>query len=306
VRKRGTARGKAVHDRRRQLLGLLKVAARQDLGPGDVTSLALVPARRKVRGRYVAREPGVVAGLALLPDVFRAVGGGVEARPLLGEGTRIRRGQLLAEVRGPARAVLAGERLSLNILCRLSGIATLTAKYVRRVAGTGARIYDTRKTTPGLTMIEKYAVHVGGGTNHRLGLWDGVLIKDNHLALLGMKVGTAVRRARRLAAGLVEVEVTDLKQLAEAIRAGADIVMLDNFRAGRVAGAVKRARKLAAERGRPVKVEVSGGVRLANVRRLAEAGVDRISVGELTHSPRALDISLEFDPARPASRSGRK
>jgi len=283
---------------------LLKLAAAEDLGPGDLTSEAIIPKSLRVRGFYVAKGRGVVAGLPVLADVFDAFGKGVKVRLLAEDGLAVRPGARLAEVRGPARTILAGERLSLNLLCHLSGVATLTAQYVKRTAGTRASIYDTRKTTPGLRHLEKYAVVVGGGLNHRLGLYDAVLIKDNHLALAGTSITEAVERAKghtrrmRWYRKPVEVEVTGLAGLAEAVRAGADLVMLDNFRPARAAGAVKLARELARKRGRPVEIEISGGVSLKTVRAYARANPDRISVGALTHSAPALDISLELERAQ--------
>jgi nicotinate-nucleotide pyrophosphorylase (carboxylating) len=288
------------------LVGKLLAAARHEdlLGAGDLTSEAIIPRGLQVRGTYLAKAPGVVAGLVLLPDVFRTFCAGKDLlsfRPLVSDGTRVGAGSKLAEVRGPARSVLAAERTGLNLLCHLSGVATLTADYVARTAGTGARIYDTRKTVPGLRLLEKWAVSVGGGCNHRMGLWDSVLIKDNHLALVGTSIGDAVRKAKVRVRGLsgrrrlVEVEVTDLAGLREALAAGADIVMLDNFTPDRAAIAVKLARQLASKRGRPVEIEISGGVTLETVRAYARANPDRISVGALTHSAPAMDISLELE-----------
>lgn len=276
---------------------LLRLAVLEDLGEGDLTSEALIPRGLRVRGHYVAKARGVVAGLPLLGAVFGAFGRGVRVEPLVKDGGRVRPGQKLARLTGPARTVLAAERLSLNLLCHLSGVASLTAQYVKQTKGTRARIYDTRKTTPGMRLLEKYAVVVGGGANHRLGLFDAVLIKDNHLALAGAGPGEAVRRAGAAAGRPVEVEVTTLRALKQAVEAGADVVMLDNFKPARAAAAVKMARRLARERGRPVEVELSGGVTLKTVRRLARAGPDRISVGALTHSAPALDISLELERA---------
>jgi nicotinate-nucleotide pyrophosphorylase (carboxylating) len=280
------------------LVELLDLAVVEDLGRGDVTSNALIPKSLQVKGRYLAGGRGVIAGLGLLRPVFRRFGRGVRVKPLVADGARVRPGQPVAAVSGPARVLLAGERLSLNLLCRLSGVATLTARYVERTRGTRARIFDTRKTTPGMRALEKYAVTVGGGHNHRMGLFDAVLVKDNHLSLAGRSIAESVRLAGRRGTRPVEVEVTDMAGLDEAVKAGADAVMLDNFRPAAVAAAVKRARRLAAgrgRRGRRLEIEVSGGVTLATVRRLAEAGPDRISVGALTHSAPALDISLELE-----------
>jgi len=279
------------------LAQLLKLAVLEDLGKGDLTSKAVVPKNLRARGDYVAEADGVVAGLPVLGRAFRAFGGGVRVKALVKDGTRVRKGRRLAKISGPARTILAGERLGLNLLCHLSGVASLTAQYVELTRGTRARIYDTRKTAPGQRLLEKYAVAAGGGCNHRTGLFDAVLIKDNHLALAGCPLGEAVRRAKRTTRRPVEVEVTNMKGLEEALAAGADIVMLDNFKPARAAAAVRKARALARERGRPVEIEISGGVTLKTVRRLARAGPDRISVGALTHSAPALDISLELERA---------
>jgi nicotinate-nucleotide pyrophosphorylase (carboxylating) len=242
----------------------------------------------------VAREDLVVSGLEAAWAVFFEAGGEeVSFAALANEGDRLAAGSMLAEVEGPARPILAAERVALNLLMRLSGIASLTSRYVKAVAGTGARIADTRKTTPGLRLLEKAAVRAGGGTNHRAGLDDGVLIKDNHLALAG-GVTEAVRRARAEAPHLlkVEVEVESLGELEEALRAGADVVLLDNMTPEEVREAVGLVRR----ESPVVLIEVSGGVNLRTARSYAEAGPDLVSVGALTHSAPAADISLEVEP----------
>jgi len=276
------------------LLELARLALREDLGRGDVTSEATVPPGLRARGRFVARRELVVSGLGAAAAVFYEAGGGeVEFVPLAGEGELAGGGAVLAEVAGLARPVLAAERVALNLLMRLCGVATLTRRYAAAVEGTGARIADTRKTTPGLRALEKAAVRAGGGVNHRSGLDDGVLIKDNHLALAG-GVAEAVRRARAAAPHLlrVEVEVESERELREALAAGADAVLLDNMSPEEVRRCVRVAR-----RERPgVVVEVSGGVDLRTVRAYAEAGADLVSVGALTHSAPAADISLEVEP----------
>lgn len=268
-------------------------ALAEDLPWGDLTTEALIPPEWTARARLVARQAGVVAGLPVAERVFRALDPAVSFRARVAEGARVEPGEVLAEVEGRARALLAGERTALNFLQRLSGIATLTARFVEAVGGTGVRIVDTRKTAPGLRALEKYAVRVGGGHNHRHGLSDGVLIKDNHLALLrraGISLGEAVRRARARVPHTVrvEVEVETLEELEEALQAGADLILLDNMPPDLLREAVRRAR------GRAV-LEASGGIRLETVRAAAEAGVDLISVGALTHSAPALDISLEME-----------
>lgn len=276
------------------LLELARAALLEDVGRGDVTSRVTVGEEARARARFVAREELIVSGMEAARAVFFDAGGEeVSFAVFVREGDRALAGSVLAEVEGPARLILVAERVALNLVMRLSGIATFTSRYVEAVTGTGAVITDTRKTTPGLRLLEKAAVRVGGGTNHRAGLDDGVLIKDNHLALAG-GVNAAVRRARANAPHLlkVEVEVESLGMLEEAISAGADAVLLDNMTPEEVREAVGFAR-----RSRPdLLVEVSGGVNLRTVRAYAEAGPDLISVGALTHSAPAADVSLEVEP----------
>ena len=267
-------------------------ALAEDVGDGDATTLATVPTRARAKAEIVAREPVVLAGLAFASAAFRSLSRQVRLKALAADGEEIRRGRAVLRVEGPARALLTAERVALNFLQRLSGIATLTSRYVKAVAGTRARILDTRKTTPGWRRFEKYAVACGGGTNHRLGLHDLILIKDNHLAALVAEqpsaVAAAVRRARLSYPRLrVEVEADTLDQVREAVAAGADMILLDNMSPARL----RRAVGLVA--GRAV-TEASGGVTLESVRAVAEAGVDFISVGALTHSARAVDLGLDF------------
>lgn len=244
-------------------------------------------------GRFVSRETLVVSGLEAARAVFGEVDPEVRFTALVDEGDAMRAKIALAEVEGPARSILAAERVALNLLMRLSGIATLTWRYVEAVEGTETAITDTRKTTPGLRVLEKAAVRAGGGTNHRSGLDDGVLIKDNHLALAG-GVAEAVRKVRMRASHLlkVEVEIEDLDQLREALDAGADAILLDNMTPEEVRSAVEIARG----RDPGVLIEVSGGIDLETVRRYAGAGPDLISVGALTHSAPAVDITLDVAP----------
>jgi len=262
-------------------------ALEEDLGPGDVTTRAVVMEGRECQAELVAKAEGVVAGLPVAVEAFRQVDPAVQITLAVRDGHAVMYGQTLASVRGSARGVLGAERVALNFLQRLSGVATYTARMVKAVQGTGASILDTRKTTPGLRALEKYAVRVGGGRNHRCGLFDGVLIKDNHLALAG-GVGAAVDLAKAHAPhGLrVEVEVSSLEAMEEAIAAGADVVLLDNMTPELQAAAVQ------ANAGR-VLLEASGGITLENVRAVASTGVNLISMGALTHSAPALDISLE-------------
>jgi len=268
-----------------------KIVARaleEDVGLGDVTTLAVVPPDQEARAEVIARRSGVVAGLPVMEIVFSSVDPDVQFEALVEDGTQVIGGEVVAQVVGEARSLLTAERTALNFLQRLSGIATLTTEYVGALAGTKAQILDTRKTTPGLRLLEKYAVEVGGGRNHRFGLFDGILIKDNHIAAAG-GISAAVSRARASAHHLlkIEVEVTDLRELEEALSARADVVMLDNMSPQDVRRAVQTVA------GRAL-VEVSGGVTLETVRAYAESGADFISVGALTHSAPAVDFSLEF------------
>jgi nicotinate-nucleotide pyrophosphorylase (carboxylating) len=263
----------------------------EDLGRGDITTQAIVVRNARARGRFIAREPMVVAGLEAAEAVFSTLDNQQQIEAFVSDGDEVDAGKVIARTSGFADVLLAGERVALNLLQRLSGIATLTRQFVRAVEGTPAQIVDTRKTTPGLRMLEKYAVLAGGGRNHRLGLDDGVLIKDNHIALAG-GVGVAVERARARVGHLhkIEVEVSTERDLREAIASGADIIMLDNLSPEDVARLVQVARELAPR----VLIEASGSIKLENVRAYAEAGVDLISVGALTHSARAMDISFKI------------
>jgi nicotinate-nucleotide pyrophosphorylase (carboxylating) len=271
----------------------VKLALAEDIGSGDATTLATVPETARARASMVAREPMVVAGLDLAVAAFQALASDVHCERLVEDAQRAKENEPLLRVQGPARAILTAERVALNFLQRLSGVATLTARFVEAIAGTRAQILDTRKTTPGWRLLEKYAVHCGGGRNHRFGLFDMVLIKDNHLAALRDEkpnpIAAAVARARKEYAKLkVEVETDTLEQVQQAADAGADIVLLDNMTPAELRAAI------GIVRGR-AKTEASGGVSLASVRIIAETGVDFISVGALTHSARAMDIGLDFE-----------
>jgi nicotinate-nucleotide pyrophosphorylase (carboxylating) len=269
---------------------LARSALEEDLGAGDVTSEATVPEGARARGVLLARQELVLAGLEVSRAVFEALDPALRFQPEGREGDRFFADTVIAAVEGRARALLAAERVALNFLQRLSGVATLTRRFADAVQGTPARIRDTRKTTPLLRFLEKHAVEVGGGVPHRGGLDGGVLVKDNHVRLAG-SVRQATLRAVAGARGLdVEIEVDGLEQVEEAIEAGAQMILLDNFSPEDVREAVRRVR------GR-VPLEASGGIRLDNVRAFAEAGVDYIAVGALTHSAPAADISLEVEPA---------
>ncbi|MGH8904689.1 MAG: carboxylating nicotinate-nucleotide diphosphorylase [Egibacteraceae bacterium] len=274
-------------------LGALVAAAlEEDLGEaGDVTTLATVPPGATARAALVAREPGVVAGLEVARAVFAAVDPGTTFEVSIADGAHIGPGDVLASVSGSTRALLAAERTALNLLCHLSGVATATAAFVAELDGTDCAVRDTRKTLPGLRTLQKAAVVAGGGCNHRVGLFDALLVKDNHAAAAG-GVAEATRRALTNANGLdVQVEVDSLDQLDEALAAGARSVLLDNFCMNDLHAAVARCRG-EAER---VFVEASGGVTLSCAWAIASTGVDAIAVGALTHSARALDIGLDID-----------
>jgi nicotinate-nucleotide pyrophosphorylase (carboxylating) len=274
---------------------IVSTALGDDLASGDVTTESLVPFALEGKASILVKRDGVLAGMDVAKEVFRQVDPSLHFKALVKDGAKVRKGDVVATVEGKVASILKAERTALNFLQHLSGIATETARYVDAVSGTKAIITDTRKTIPGLRLLEKYAVRAGGGHNHRLNLGDGVLIKDNHLVALrssGVGLGDAVKKARQRAprAMKVEVEVESVKQAQEALSAGADIIMLDNMNVKDMRRVVKLVQ------GRAL-LEASGGITLDNVRSVAEAGVDLISVGALTHSAKALDISLEVEPA---------
>ena len=273
------------------ILAIIDRALDEDLASQDHTT-RLIPRDRMGRATLVAKEQGVLAGLGVADAVFARLDDVVETSPLLHDGDALNPGDVIAAVQGPVGGILIAERTALNFLQRMSGIATETAKYVKAVEGLSSRIIDTRKTAPGLRYLDKYAVRAGGGRNHRLNLADGVLIKDNHIAaarLDQLSLGDLVKRARETAPHTlkIEVEVETVAQAEEALNAGADIVLLDNMPPEQMRSAAALAK------GRAL-TEASGGVTLQNVREIAETGVDLISVGALTHSPKALDISLDL------------
>lgn len=268
---------------------MLLNALKEDIHTGDLTTQAVVPGERPAQARLLSKESMTVAGMQVAARVFSLLDTSVIFCAESSDGQFVDRGTVLARVTGDAAILLQGERVALNLLQRMSGIATLTTRYVQAVAGTKARIVDTRKTTPGLRILEKYAVRIGGGINHRTGLYDGILIKENHIAAAG-GISEAVRRARAYIPHTlkIEVETETVEQVQEALTAGADIIMLDNMDCPTMRQCVE----LIAGR---VLVEASGGVNLESVRAIAETGVDIISVGALTHSPRAMDISMLLD-----------
>jgi len=290
-----------------QIEEIVDHALAEDLGKGDVTTEALISSDQRGTGFIVAKKEGILAGIEVAKQVFHRVAPELKVEILLEDGARVEPGSKIAKVSGSIASILKAERIALNFLQRLSGIASETDRYVERVEGLPARIMDTRKTTPGLRSLEKYAVRVGGGENHRMNLGDGILIKDNHLAALrsqGLNIKEIIAKARQNAPSSlrgakrrsnlqtrqpqVEVEVGAVSEALEAAEAGADIVMLDNMNLEDMRKAVKSIH------GRAL-IEASGGITLGNVRSVAETGVDFISIGALTHSARALDISLELE-----------
>jgi nicotinate-nucleotide pyrophosphorylase (carboxylating) len=269
------------------VIDILRRALEEDLGAGDITTSLLIPEENKSSAQYIAKAEFVLAGLPFIQELFRQLDPSVHIKTTLNDGFRASTGDSLGEISGKTRSILAGERTSLNLLQRLSGIATMSSIYVEKIKGTRAKIVDTRKTTPCLRFMEKYAVRVGGGQNHRFGLFDGILIKDNHIQALG-NIRDAVAKAKSAHhLTKIEVEVSNTHDLSIAIESGADIVMLDNMSIEEMKESVR------VSKGR-VLLEASGGINLENVRAVAETGVDFISVGSLTHSSPSVDISLEI------------
>ena len=273
---------------------IIDLALTEDTGHGDVTSEALIPPELHGKASILVKARGILAGSEVAKGVFLRVDPSLKVELLIKDGARVKAGDIIATVSGRVTSILKGERVALNFLQRLSGIASQTARYVAKTRGLTASITDTRKTTPGLRLLEKYAVRMGGGQNHRFHLGDGILIKDNHLAALrapGMSLKDIVAKAKQNAPKdlKVEVEVTTVEEALEAAEAGADIIMLDNMSPDEMSRVVSLIPS-------GVKTEASGGITLANVRQAAMAGVDIISIGALTHSPEALDISLELEP----------
>jgi nicotinate-nucleotide pyrophosphorylase (carboxylating) len=277
----------------REIRAAVKAALTEDVGTGDATTLATMPANLTTRALMHARQPLVVAGTGFVEAAFRALSRKVQIETFLHDGQKVAPGDSILKISGPARAILTAERVALNFFQRLSGVATLTSEFVQAVKGTRAQILDTRKTTPGWRRFEKYAVACGGGTNHRIGLFDMVLIKDNHLAALRNEkpnaIAAAIARARQKFPKLkIEVEADTLEQVRQALDAGAEMVLLDNMNLNELSQAVAMAEGRA-------KTEASGGVTLKTVRAIARTGVDFISVGALTHSAPAVDIGLDFE-----------
>lgn len=277
---------------------LVDAALAEDLGPGDVTTGLVVDPAREAEAAIAAREPGVIAGLPLLEMIFGRLDPRVEVAAEVADGTAVAAGDRVARLRGPAAPILTGERTALNFLQQLSGVASLTARYVGLVAGTGCRVLDTRKTVPGYRDLAKYAVRCGGGDNHRLGLYDRYLLKDNHWASRGVGLDRLVAAARDQRPDLlIEVEVDTLEQLGQVLPLRVDWIMLDNFAPDAAAAAVAERDRAEARSGWRTALEASGNVDLETVGGFARAGVDAVSVGRLTHSAPALDLGLDLGPA---------
>lgn len=265
----------------------IRLAILEDLGLGDITSLLTIPDSKKAKANIIGKEDFILAGIPLVKEVFAAIDPDIKIKIFFKEGNYIRKGDIIAEIKGTAKGILAGERIALNILQHISGITTITRSYVEKVKELPVKIADTRKTTPGLRFMEKYGVRIGGGANHRFGLYDGILIKDNHIKIAGgvKKAVMLAKKAHHLLK--IEVEVKNLDEFKEALDAGADVIMLDNMSVADMKRAVKIAK------GR-VLLEASGNVNLDNIRSIAETGVDIISIGAITHSARAVDISMKI------------
>lgn len=269
-----------------QIIEIVRLALAEDLGSGDVTSRVCIPEVARARGVFLAREELVLAGTAVLPWVYQLAGGDARPELLRQDGARVNDGDVIARVEGNARRLLECERVALNFLQRLSGVATLASRFARAVEGTGCRVLDTRKTTPGLRLLEKMAAHAGGAVNHRMGLFDAILIKNNHIAAAG---GVCAALQAAAAAGLpVEIEVRTRQELEDALRCGARHLLLDNLTPA-------EAREQIAFIAGRAKVELSGGITLETVRAYAETGADFVSAGAMTHSARAMDLSFRLE-----------
>jgi nicotinate-nucleotide pyrophosphorylase (carboxylating) len=278
-----------------QIESIIRLALEEDDFENDITCNALISPDKQGSAFIIAKEEGILACANIISPIFHTIDHTLKINLLQTEGRRVKKGDIIAEISGSLRSILSAERTVLNFLCHLSGIATQTSKYVEKVKGTRAIVRDTRKTLPGMRLLEKYAVTVGGGENHRLHLADGILIKDNHIAALqkdGMTLTEIIQRARQnsSAGTIVEVEVDSIEEAAEALQTDADIILLDNM-------SIEEMKSVVAMAGGKVKLEASGGITLDNIREVALTGVDYIAIGALTHSSKALDFSLDIEPA---------
>ena len=292
----------------KKIKNLIELAINEDIGSGDITVDTIIPDNSVIKGDFIAKESGIIAGLPIVKFIFERFGDSVSLNLQLKDGDHVSEGDLIAQINGDAKTILSYERLSLNFLQRLSGIATLTSTYVKQVKRYGIAIVDTRKTTPGWRYLEKYAVRTGGGKNHRDGLFDQVLIKDNHLSLLyshnpnkkhglGNQIIDSVQKARReIPKGmLIEIEIDYVQNVEHALESGADIIMFDNMDSDQISKSLQIVNNWVevTSKTKPI-IEVSGGVILKNIEEIAQPGIDRLAIGAITHSARALDISLEI------------
>ncbi len=284
-----------------KILSIIRPALKEDIGSGDITSELILPRKKKIKARILAKENGVVCGLDVARVVFRAVDKRIRFHTKTCDGKKVKKGEILARLEGEARGILKAERVALNFLARLSGIATKTFSYIQRVEPFPVKIMDTRKTTPGLRILEKYAVRCAGGFNHRMGLGDQILVKDNHIKVhnvqqfpvYSLKQLIKEIKIKRPKGIKIEVEVKNLKEFKQALQARPDIIMLDNMSIKEIKKAVQLRNQRSEYRSQ--KIEVSGGINLDNVRKVAACGVEMISVGELTHSAKALDVALNCE-----------
>ncbi len=272
-----------------KIKNIIKQAINEDLGGGDITTQAIISPAQKTKAIILVKESGMVAGLEVAREVFKQIDLRIKFVSKVKDGARVKKGQIVALLSGPARGILSGERVALNFLQRLCGIATLTNQFVKRGKGVRVRILDTRKTTPGLRALEKYAVKMGGGENHRMGLYDAILIKDNHIKLAGGVEEAIIAAKLTLPRKPIEVEANTISEVKQAISAGANRILLDNMNIKTLRESVKLCKKAG------IKTEASGGINLNNVGVIARSGVDYISIGALTHSAKALDISLKIN-----------
>lgn len=278
-----------------EIKDLVKAALREDIGSRDITTELLIPKNKTVRAVLLAKEPGVICGLGVAALVFKSQDEGIKFKSLVREGYSVKKGKVIARVYGKAKSILSAERVALNFLTHLSGISTQTRKFVERVKPYKVKIMDTRKTTPGLRILQKYAVRIGGGYNHRLSLDEMVIVKDNHIKAIGDRLWVIGHKAKQEFYGTeMEIEVNNLREFKQALKIKPDIIMFDNMSIGEMKAAVKIRNNLSPTTSHPSpKLEASGGITLKNVRKIAACGVEMISIGELTHSVDSVDISLE-------------
>lgn len=272
---------------------IIDLAIKEDIGWGDITSKLLIPEGHFIKAEIIAKEDFLLAGMPFVKEIFSFINKDIKIDSFFNDGDWVKNKAVIANVMGDGRAILSGERIALNVLQNVSGIATLTNQFVKRVEGLPVKIADTRKTIPGVRVMQKYGVKIGGGFNHRFGLFDGLLIKDNHIKIVGSLKRALELSKKRHHLLKVEIEVKDLEEFKEALEAGADVIMLDNMSVKDMKEAVQMRNKWSEKSGTKVLIEASGGINLDNVRSIAETGIDIISIGALTHSAKAVDISMK-------------